>query len=363
MGIDPNAGSLSAAAARLTVACFSNEVEQQPGINQLALERQGVSPPPVLNSEQMDRGLGLRPKSTAFDNEAPNATINAEKTSEPRRYTATDSKYRPYFRVYFHRRKRPVQCWPEMGKGNRSYTIESVSDDGQSAMAVSGNGKKPFSINIDSEKTNGWKPQPTAQVEQQALAQSSPAATRTPEQDASASWNTMSAIERTAIAEAVGVRGVPAKNLTTKNWESLSDNQRASLTGAVNERQGKRWNDSNVTAKDQAGPVLQPRDRSQQEPIRQMNEIANKPDYSKASYSRTFTDGAPVTIDEIADLPASQRGKQETVSTASERKIPIQYAVVEAEQLLQATMLMAHLMLIMQMESKVKAGLLQATAE
>lgn len=154
---------------------------------------------------------------------------------------------------------------------------------------------------------------------------------RNPEGDAAAAWDSMNAFERGAAAKG-NIDSV--SSVVGKRWAALTDEQRTRLIGAVNEQQGSRWTDPNRRATNQSGPVLQPRDRSQQASISQMLNIAKAPDYAKTSYSRTFTDGAPVTIDELPNLPAAQRGRQESVTTASDRKIPVQYAVVEAGQLL-----------------------------
>jgi vacuolar-type H+-ATPase subunit H len=64
-----------------------------------------------------------------------------------------------------------------------------------------------------------------------------------------------------------------------------------------------------------------------------MNNIANKPNYNKARASYNFTEGAPVVVTDI-DIPAQQLGKTAIATTAGEREIPIQYAVVDADQVL-----------------------------
>jgi len=79
--------------------------------------------------------------------------------------------------------------------------------------------------------------------------------------------------------------------------------------------------------------VLQNRDRSSDDSIRLMNSIANKPNYNKARASYNFTEGAPVVVTDI-DIPAQQLGKTAIATTAGEREIPIQYAVVDADQVL-----------------------------
>lgn len=59
MGINPDDGPLSAAAAQsVDSGLFTGGFTPQAGINQAALEREGVTPPPVLDADQIDRNLG-----------------------------------------------------------------------------------------------------------------------------------------------------------------------------------------------------------------------------------------------------------------------------------------------------------------
>lgn len=74
--------------------------------------------------------------------------------------------------------------------------------------------------------------------------------------------------------------------------------------------------------------VLQNRDRSSPELIQQMQGIASNPDASRLSFSRDAANGAPVVFDTV---PVSAViGKTDHVVTSSGRKLPVQYAVVEA---------------------------------
>ncbi len=75
--------------------------------------------------------------------------------------------------------------------------------------------------------------------------------------------------------------------------------------------------------------VLQNRDRSSPESIAQMKGIANNPDPSRLSFSRDAANGAPVVFDTPPDNIAY--GKTDRAVTASGRKLDMQYAVVEAE--------------------------------
>lgn len=63
-----------------------------------------------------------------------------------------------------------------------------------------------------------------------------------------------------------------------------------------------------------------------------MQSIAGNPDYLRLSPSRNFADGAPVIAG--GQVPAAQMGRKETTVTAKGRRIPVQYAVVEADSVL-----------------------------
>ena len=74
---------------------------------------------------------------------------------------------------------------------------------------------------------------------------------------------------------------------------------------------------------------MQNRDRSTDSSINQMNSIANKPDYDRVSISKSFTEGAPVVSGNIK-IPDNQLGKQDKIVGSNGEKIPVQYAVVDA---------------------------------
>jgi hypothetical protein len=77
--------------------------------------------------------------------------------------------------------------------------------------------------------------------------------------------------------------------------------------------------------------VLQNRDRATPASLNQMRMIANKPDYGRAGFSRT-PDGAPIVA--FGDFAPEQLGREDVVTTARGRKIPVQYAVMEADDIL-----------------------------
>jgi len=87
---------------------------------------------------------------------------------------------------------------------------------------------------------------------------------------------------------------------------------------------------------DTAGDVfqrLQNRDRATPASIQQMQNISSNPDYDRLKTSADLGSGAPVVISDI-NIPANQMGRVDIVTGSDGRKIPVQYAVVDADQLL-----------------------------
>lgn len=78
--------------------------------------------------------------------------------------------------------------------------------------------------------------------------------------------------------------------------------------------------------------VLQNRNRSSDASIQQMNAIAAKPDYLRVSGSHDFGNGAPVVS--YGTVLQNQLGKQSLSVTTDGERIPVQYAVVEAGEVL-----------------------------
>lgn len=77
--------------------------------------------------------------------------------------------------------------------------------------------------------------------------------------------------------------------------------------------------------------VLQNRDRSSSASIEQMQSISQKPDYLRLASSNSLAEGAPVVF---GDIPATAVvGKSQQVATSKGDRIPVQYAAVEADDL------------------------------
>ena len=84
---------------------------------------------------------------------------------------------------------------------------------------------------------------------------------------------------------------------------------------------------------DSQAVVLQNRDRDTVASVGQMNRIAAKPDYQLASFSRMLQDGAPIVS--FGTMPDNAHlGKGDLVVGPNNRRIPVQYAVVEADSVL-----------------------------
>lgn len=78
---------------------------------------------------------------------------------------------------------------------------------------------------------------------------------------------------------------------------------------------------------------LQNRDRGTPASIQQMQGIAQNPDYDRLKTSADFGSGAPVVISDI-ELSPDQLGRVDTATASDGRKIPVQYAVIDANDLL-----------------------------
>lgn len=73
---------------------------------------------------------------------------------------------------------------------------------------------------------------------------------------------------------------------------------------------------------------IQNRDRSTPASIAQMAKIANEPDYSRVSMSRDYGTGAPIVAG--SEIDPVRLGRTDTVTGADGKKVPIQYGVIEA---------------------------------
>jgi hypothetical protein len=82
----------------------------------------------------------------------------------------------------------------------------------------------------------------------------------------------------------------------------------------------------------QDAPILQNRNRATPSSIAQMQSIAGNPDYGRLGFSRDFANGAPVVAG--GQVAPEQLGRQDVAVASDGRRIPVQYAVVEAADVL-----------------------------
>jgi hypothetical protein len=73
---------------------------------------------------------------------------------------------------------------------------------------------------------------------------------------------------------------------------------------------------------------IQNRDRSTPASIAQMTKIASEPDYSRVSMSRDYGTGAPIVAGN--EINPAQLGRTDTVTGPDGKKVPVQYGVIEA---------------------------------
>ena len=77
--------------------------------------------------------------------------------------------------------------------------------------------------------------------------------------------------------------------------------------------------------------TMQNRDRSRAASVAQMQDIRRNPDPERLGFSRDPNTGAPM-VGEGQAVPEQDKGRQDTVVMASGRRVPVRYAVVEADQ-------------------------------
>lgn len=161
-----------------------------------------------------------------------------------------------------------------------------------------------------------------------------PAAQKLPQDQAKYSWDSMNTFERNKAAQdTLGYAGADMTEAAAKAWDQLVPQDQQKLADAMAQDSGQRWDTPNQKISDKDRPVLQNRDRTTTASIAQMQDIRNNPDYTRLSFSRDFGNGAPV-IEPGAEFPTAQLGLTERAVTSVGRKIPVQYAAIEADQLL-----------------------------
>jgi hypothetical protein len=104
------------------------------------------------------------------------------------------------------------------------------------------------------------------------------------------------------------------------------------LDAAAHEAATSHLNDLPQPAKIKP-PRLQNRNRSDAAYVQQMQAIAKAPDPGRLGFSRDFASGAPVVLD-AGSTPGAAYGRTDYVTTSKGRRLPVRYAVVEADSLL-----------------------------
>ncbi|MDR3158604.1 MAG: hypothetical protein LBU11_06265 [Zoogloeaceae bacterium] len=133
-------------------------------------------------------------------------------------------------------------------------------------------------------------------------------------------WRRMPPEERLEIARESGLPEAAARGMadSPQRWEQFRPEYRNAISSVIEERNQSR----------QESEGLQNRNRSTPASIQQMTSIAANPDYQRLSFSRDFGNGAPVVSG--GEIPADQLGRTDVAVGSDGRRIPVQYAVLEA---------------------------------
>jgi N12 class adenine-specific DNA methylase/predicted ABC-type ATPase len=121
-------------------------------------------------------------------------------------------------------------------------------------------------------------------------------------------------------------RGVDLQLGQNADTAATSTGGGQSLVDGSGNGQGSTLGGTNETA------VIQNRNRSNQSSIAQMQSISARPDYGRLGFSRDFANGSPVVSSD--NIPKEHLGKSDYTVASDGRRIPVQYAVVEASDLL-----------------------------
>ena len=138
-----------------------------------------------------------------------------------------------------------------------------------------------------------------------------------------------------ARADAAAAPGVPAEAPANVEAAGLTFDD---LVQAVTPETGNAApaapapSEAAITPETGKQPILQNRNRATPSSIAQMQSIAANPDYGRLGFSRDFANGAPVVAG--GQVAPEQLGRQDVAVASDGRRIPVQYAVVEAADVL-----------------------------
>jgi len=163
-------------------------------------------------------------------------------------------------------------------------------------------------------------PQRTAQPEAQAPAVETPAPAGI---DAAAT----DGVPAAPAAPSVETAGVELPDVSTNTPEMNTSTERAQKTPEI-----EQVPVTQPAQPTQDAPILQNRNRATPSSIAQMQSIAANPDYGRLGFSRDFANGAPVVAG--GQVAPEQLGRQDVAVASDGRRIPVQYAVVEAADVL-----------------------------
>lgn len=164
--------------------------------------------------------------------------------------------------------------------------------------------------------------------------------------DAGSVWSQMPTAQRMELAQRVDLKPIIKNNLHSAQWEGINPEIQSKLAQAMQTQGGLAT--TSELAQSQPTPeapltrapdiatgparVLQNRDRSTAASIGQMNDIASAPDYLRAGQARVMDSGAPVVFG--AAPTSALMGKQQQIADGHGARVPVQYAVVEAADVL-----------------------------
>ena len=132
-----------------------------------------------------------------------------------------------------------------------------------------------------------------------------------------------------AAAAGAGATGQPGR----QGGGRAGGDQASGGAGSNQPAAGRRDPNGGAGGRDSGRLILQNRDRKSPASVAQMTAIAANPDYLRLSPGRSLSEGAPVVIDE-ASVEPNQVGKSDQAVDAQGNRVPIRYAVVEADKVL-----------------------------
>lgn len=135
-----------------------------------------------------------------------------------------------------------------------------------------------------------------------------------------------------ARSDAADPAGVPAAPAPDVEAAGLTFDDLLPAVTPETENAAPVESEAPITAETGKQPILQNRNRSTPSSIAQMQSIAANPDYGRLGFSRDFANGAPVVAG--GQVAPEQLGRTDVAVASDGRRIPVQYAVVEASDVL-----------------------------